>query len=84
LNRKVEILISRGGDFVCACFFFGFGRHIEIPLSTSVAPLRQGKSKTPLLSQGMRILRHFSTGKMRGAEPCQERKEPHVLPNSGV
>src|SRR4030095_2826917 len=45
LNRKVEILISRGGDFVWACFFFGFGRHIEISLSTSVASLRQGKSK---------------------------------------
>src|SRR5207244_13494775 len=44
LNRKVEILISRGGDFVCACFFFSFGRHIEISLSTSVASLRQGKS----------------------------------------
>src|SRR4029434_10116772 len=70
LNRKVEVLISRGSDFVCACFFFGFGRHIEIPLSTSVAPLRQGKSKTPLLSRGMRILPHFSTGEMSGAESC--------------
>jgi hypothetical protein len=70
LNRKVEILISRGGDFVCACFFFGFGRHIEIPLSTSVAPLRQGKSK-----------RFFRTNKStpvlqlrRCAQPVRARK----------
>jgi hypothetical protein len=65
LNCKVEILISRGGDFVCACFFFGFGRHIEIPLTTSLASLRQGKSKRG----------HFSTGMLCGGESCQEKEK---------
>src|SRR6266508_3283938 len=67
LNRKVEILISCGGEFVCACFFFGFGRHIGIPLSTSVASLRQGKSK--------RLFR-ASAEKMRAAGSHRQKKKP--------
>jgi hypothetical protein len=67
LNRKVEILISRGGDFVCACFFFCFGRHIEITFSTSGASLRQGKSK--------RFFCHRKGKSRRSVRPAASRAE---------
>src|SRR5436190_2723973 len=44
LNRQIEILISRDGEFVCAGLLFSFRRHIEITLITSPPTVRQAKS----------------------------------------
>src|SRR5437667_8122814 len=43
LNGQVEIFVSRGGQFICAGLLFGFGRHIGITLSKSLATIRQAQ-----------------------------------------
>ena len=43
LNRKVEVLISCGSQFVRAGFLFRFRRHIKISLITSLAAIRQAE-----------------------------------------
>ncbi len=43
LNRQIEILISRDGEFVCAGLLFSFRRHIEVTVITSPPTVRQAE-----------------------------------------
>ena len=47
LDREIEVLISRGSQFISGCFFFGFCRHIRKNLTTTHASIRQAQKRSP-------------------------------------
>src|SRR5207249_10195852 len=58
LNRQIEVLISRRGQFVSGCFFVGFCRHIKMPVSTTLARIRQAE-KQALSTEGKKKAANF-------------------------
>src|SRR5205807_2388164 len=47
LDRQVEVLISRGSQFISGCSFFGLCRHIRKNLTTTHARVRQAQKRWP-------------------------------------
>src|SRR5215471_16724243 len=47
LDRQVEVLISRGSQFISGCSFFGLCRHIRKNLTTTHASFRQAQKRSP-------------------------------------
>src|SRR4029078_4110287 len=47
LDRQIEVLVSRGSQFVTGCFFFSLCRHIRKNLTTTHASIRQAQKRSP-------------------------------------
>ena len=45
LDRQIEVLISRGSQFISGCSFFGLCRHIRKNLTTTHASIRQAQKR---------------------------------------
>src|SRR5213080_2845378 len=58
LDRQVEVLISRGSQFISGCFFFGLCRHIRKNLTTTHASIRQAQKRWPSIDSNEKGLEH--------------------------
>ena len=62
LDRQIEVLISRGSQFISGCFFFGLCRHIRKNLTTTHASIRQAQKRSPSADSNEKGREHGARG----------------------
>ena len=62
LDRQIEVLVSRGSQFISGCSFFGLCRHIRNNLTTTHASVRQAQKRSPSTDYNEKGREHDARG----------------------